>query len=95
VVVLEVTRHRSQVVVALAPRLLERLLEAVELELGGGLDDVAQRRRALDLPLEDPPRRLLDRLALLGVDVAEDQRGFRQPRMSRSVARSGTIFMSP
>src|SRR5262245_946849 len=80
VIVLQVTRHRRQIVVALAPCLLERLLEAVELELGGSLHDVAQRRGALDLPLENPPRRLLDRLALLGVDIAEDQGGLRQPR---------------
>src|SRR5437879_3696574 len=73
VVVLEIPRYRREVVVALPARLLERLLEAIELELGRGLDDVAQRRRPLELVLENPPGRLLDPLALLGVDVAEDK----------------------
>src|SRR5881397_3903268 len=80
VVVLEVARDRREVVMALAARLVEGLLEAVELELGRGLDDVGQRRRPLDLPLENPPRRFLDRLALLGEDVAEDERRLREPR---------------
>src|SRR4030095_2732650 len=41
VVVLEVAGHRRQVVIALSARLLEGLLETIELELGSGLDDVA------------------------------------------------------
>src|SRR5580765_890723 len=80
VVVLEVAGHRREVVVALSMRLLERLLETIELELGRGLDDVAEGRRALDLPLEDPAWRFLDRLPLFGEHVAEHERGLRQPR---------------
>ncbi len=80
VVVLEVVRDRREAVVALGPRLVERLAEQVELELGRGLDRVAALGRALELTPQHPARRLLDGLALLGVDVAEDERGLGQPR---------------
>src|SRR3990172_175287 len=80
VVVLEVRGHRGQPVVALPLRLLERLLEDVQLQLGADLDDVPGAGRALDLALQDPPRRLLDRLAPLRVHVAEEERPLWQPR---------------
>ncbi len=79
VVVLEVVGDRSEAVVALGPRLVEGLPEEVELELGGGLHPVAGGHRAVELPAEHPARRLLDGLALLGVDVAEHERGLGQP----------------
>src|SRR2546425_2549404 len=80
VIVLEVARDGRQVVIALRARALEGLRETVELELGGSLGDGPLRRGALDLALEHPPRRLLDRLALLRVHVAEDEGGLGQPR---------------
>src|SRR5207244_6267091 len=45
----------------------------------GARAPVAGPSRALDLALEHPPRRLLDGLALLGVHVADHQRGLGQP----------------
>ena len=80
VVVLQVVRHRGEAVVTLGPRLVEGLAEEVELELGGGLHPVADPGGALELAPEHPARRLLDGLALLGVDVAEHERGLGQPR---------------
>src|SRR5205807_1164705 len=59
--------------------LLEGLAEAIQLELGGQLDRVAQRRRARDLALQHGARRFLDEVAVLAVHVAEDERGLRQP----------------
>jgi len=79
VIVLEIARDGRQVVIPLRACALEGLRETVELELGGGLDDELLRRGALDLPLEHPPWRLLDRLALLRVHVTEDERGLGQP----------------
>jgi hypothetical protein len=67
-------------VVALGARLVEGLLEEVELELRRRLDEEPLLLRALDLPAEHPARRFFDRLALLRVDVAEDERRLRQPR---------------
>src|SRR6266508_2915039 len=80
VVVLQVARDRGQVRVAFRPGRLEALPEAVQLELRGGLDDVALTGGALDLPAQDPPRRLLDRLPVLRVHVAEHECGLREPR---------------
>src|SRR5207249_4013522 len=80
VIVLEIVRHRRQVLVTFRPRLLERLAEAVELELGRRLHEVALRGRAGDLALEHPARRLLDRRAVVVVHVAEHERRLRQPR---------------
>src|SRR5256886_17281822 len=73
------TLFRSALI-AFRARLLEGLPEAVELELGRGLDDESLGRGALDLPLEHPAWRPLDRLARLRVDVAEDERGLGLPR---------------
>jgi hypothetical protein len=80
VVVLEVARDRGEAVVALGPRLVEGLAEEIELELGGRLDPVAGARRALELAAQHPARGFLDRQALLGVDIAEHERGLGQPR---------------
>src|SRR4029077_8487722 len=74
VIVLEVGRHGGEAVVALGARLVEGLLEEVELELRRRLDEEPLLLRALDLPAEHPARRLFDRLALLRVNVAEDER---------------------
>ena len=79
VIVLEIAGGRRQLAIALRARRLERLLEDVELELRRGLDDEPLLRRALDLAPQHPARRLLDRLALLGVHVAEHERGLGQP----------------
>jgi hypothetical protein len=94
-VVLQVAGDGGQAVIALGPRLVEGLPEQVQLELRGGLDPVAGLRRPLELASQDPARRLLDRLALLGVDVAEDQRGLRQPGQEPPGAEVRTSFMSP
>src|SRR5919197_417672 len=51
-IVLEVIRHRRQVLVTFCSRLLEGLAEAVELELRRRLHEVAMGRRARDLALE-------------------------------------------
>src|SRR6185369_4973544 len=79
VIVLEVSRYRGEAVVALGARLVEGFLEEVELELRRRLDEEPLLLRALDLPAEHPARRFFDRLALLRVDVAEDERRLRQP----------------
>src|SRR3984893_5558832 len=73
VVVLEVVRNGRELLIPLRARLVEGLAEEVELELGGGLDLPPALSRPLELALEQPPRRLLDGLALLGEHVAEDQ----------------------
>ena len=80
VVVLEVVRHRRELLVALGPRLVEGLAEEVELELRGGLDLPAALARPLELALQHPARRLLDGYPLLGEHVAEDERRLGQPR---------------
>ena len=80
VIVLEVTRHGGEAVVALGARLVEGFLEEVELELRRRLDEEPLLLRALDLTAEHPARCLFDWLALLRVHVAEDERRLRQPR---------------
>src|SRR5256886_14521519 len=74
------TLFRSALI-AFRARLLEGLPEAVELELGRGLDDESLGRGALDLPLEHPAWRLLDRLPPFRGCGPEDQAGLGRPRV--------------
>src|SRR2546430_12712307 len=76
---------------SLGPRLLERFAETVQLQLGGGLDHVALGGRALDLALEHPARRLLDGFALLGVRVADHQRGRSEEHTSELQSQSNLV----
>jgi hypothetical protein len=79
VVVLDVGAGDREVVVVLRPRRLVRLGEQVELELGAQERLEAERPRPLDLALQDPAGRLLLRLAVLGVDIAEHERRLLEP----------------
>ena len=79
VVVLGEGAVQGEVVVMLAPRLGVRLLEQVQLKLRAQVRLVAEGAGTLDLALEDPARRLLDDLAVLGLQVAEQQDGLLEP----------------
>ena len=62
-------------------RRLVGLVEQIELELGGEIRRHALRAEPGDLRLQHGPRAVRDRLVMMVVeDVAEDQRGPRQPR---------------
>ena len=63
----------------LVGRLGERVAEEVELELGGALDLEAVGGGPLELAAEDAPGGDLDRRALHGQQVAQDQHAARQP----------------
>ena len=62
-------------------RRLVGLVEQIELELGGEIRRHALRAEPGDLRLQHGPRAVRDRLVMMVIDdVAEDQRGPRQPR---------------
>ena len=79
VIVLQIARHGGEPAIALGPRLVEGLPEEVELQLRASLDEQALLPGPLDLAPEHPAWSLLDGLALLGVDVAEDQGRLGEP----------------
>ncbi len=68
-----------QVLVALRPRFLVGLAQEIELELGAGHRREAERGGSLHLRLQHLPRRRLDGRAVVPLDVAEDERGRREP----------------
>jgi len=75
VVVLDHVRVRDEVRVPLGGRLLVGVAEQEELELRADVDQEALRCGALDLPLEDPAGRHLDRFAGLLVDEVAHHEG--------------------
>ena len=79
VVVEDVRHRRGQAAEVLVARLLECLLEQVELELGAELGLEPRCLGAIDLRLQHLPRRGRDRRAVVPPDVAEDERRPLEP----------------
>ena len=79
VVVLDVPAGGLEVAVDLLACAVERLVEDVELELGGHVDDEAQLARPRHLALEDRARRMRHGLTVVVDHVAEHQRGALEP----------------
>jgi hypothetical protein len=80
VVVLGVVADRLEIRIPLLLGDLVRVLEEDELELGGDQHAVAGGGGALHLTLQDAARRLLDRMAVVIDQVAEDERRLLEPR---------------
>src|SRR5262249_26141262 len=80
VIVLDVVAERDEAVPVLLAYRVVSLAEKVELQLGPAFRHETHLPRALDLALEDPPRRALDGGPRPGDHVAEHDRRLRQPR---------------
>ena len=81
VVVLDVAGERIETLIVLPAGRFIALPEEIELDLGARARDVAHLAGSRDLALEQPPRSDLDRLAArLGRQVAQNDRGFLEPR---------------
>lgn len=80
VVILHVSGGGIEAAIALGARRFISLAEHIELQLRAPHDGIAEFPRLLDLSLQHPARRDLDRFAMrLGIEVAQHERGSRQP----------------